>query len=473
MRAPAVVSLFLATVLFVWTGHAAAQERPPLTNRPAWEREYRFLADPARRTDVLDPLKYIPLGEDPDVYLSLGGELRERFEAFTKRPLAGVTGLDNDDYLLHRSVLHADLHLGRPFRTFVQLGYHDVIGKEGVVTPTERSGLDLQQAFAEARLDVGAADSQAGKERLVLRLGRQEMPFGSQRIVTQRDGPNMRLSFDGLRVNYERPGMSLSTFVTRPVLTEPGGFDDDADHKQLFWGGYGVFKAPGGLDWLNVDLYVLKLDRDDARFAQGLADERRVSLGTRLWGETGAWDYNFEFLYQFGDFGNADIRAWTASSDTGYALESLPLAPRLGLKASVASGDRDLGDDTLETFSALFPRASFFTESGLFGPSNFMDLQPNVTLNVLDNLTVTPAVDFLWRQSTDDAIYRQPNVPIARTAGNPARFTGSQWQLTSTWTPDPHVEVNAAYVYFASGQAIRDAGGGDSQYLGLWAAYRF
>ena len=35
----------------------------------------------------------------------------------------------------------------------------------------------------------------------------------------------------------------------------------------------------------------------------------------------------------WGSFGNGDIRAWTAASDTGYTIESLPFRPRFSLKA--------------------------------------------------------------------------------------------------------------------------------------------
>jgi hypothetical protein len=76
-------------------------------------------------------------------------------------------------------------------------------------------------------------------------------------------------------------------------------------------------------------------------------------VGTRLWGEAGAIDYNVELIYQFGKFGAKDIRAWGASSDLGVTLATLPWTPRLGLKANIESGDDDPDDNRLGTFNPL------------------------------------------------------------------------------------------------------------------------
>jgi hypothetical protein len=47
--------------------------RPPLNPFPA-EENWSFLADPSKRTDFLYPAKYIPFGDNPQMYLSLGFE---------------------------------------------------------------------------------------------------------------------------------------------------------------------------------------------------------------------------------------------------------------------------------------------------------------------------------------------------------------------------------------------------------------
>lgn len=58
----------------------AAAARPTI-GMYRWQEDWSFLADPARRTEAGDGLKYIPLSEDEtERYLSLGVTLRERYE---------------------------------------------------------------------------------------------------------------------------------------------------------------------------------------------------------------------------------------------------------------------------------------------------------------------------------------------------------------------------------------------------------
>src|SRR5687768_866569 len=83
------------------------QDAPPPYKLFRFDEDYSYLRDPARRTDVWDPIKYISLGPSPAWYLSFGGELRERFE-FYSHPNLGLQGQGPNGYLLHRLLLHAD-----------------------------------------------------------------------------------------------------------------------------------------------------------------------------------------------------------------------------------------------------------------------------------------------------------------------------------------------------------------------------
>ena len=444
--------------------HAVAGDRPALDVMPAYGRDYRFLKDPAARTDALDPLKYIPL-DTGATYLSLSGEARLRYDDFSDNPGFGISGLKSDDYLFIRAIVGADLHLGANLRAFAQLGSTTVNGKAGAVASTDASGTDWQQAFVEATLPDGDDD------RTAIRLGRQEVIFGSQRLVALRDGPNVRQAFDGVRVLFKTKGYELNAFAFHPVRVGRRDFDDASDRSQSFYGVYAT--GPTGLSGVFADLYLMQLDRTGAVFSQGTAMERRTSAGGRLFGRRGAADFNFEALYQSGRFGAGAIHAWTFASDSGYTLRSLPWTPRLGLKADIASGDKDAHDSTLGTFNALFPKGGYFTENGLIGPANIIDLQPGLTLMPTPAFTIVLSAVVLWRQTTADAVYRQPNLPIAGTAGTPKRYTGTQYYVTPTWQITPHLLISATYVHFTVGHAIRSAHGADSDYFSSWLTYRF
>ena len=90
----------------------------------------------------------------------------------------------------------------------------------------------------------------------------------------------------------------------------------------LAWGGAKGAHSEECIPY-SVDLYYLGSRRKEAQFQQGTANELRHSVGSRLWGTAGPWEYNFEAVYQWGEFGDGNIRAWTIASDTGYHLRSL------------------------------------------------------------------------------------------------------------------------------------------------------
>ena len=97
--------------------------------------------------------------------------------------------LDENGYLLQRYMIHADAQIGENFRVFTQFksGLED--GRIGGPRPTDRDEFDVHQLFADVRVPFDEKDS------LTLRVGRQELSFGTQRLVSVRESPNVRQSF--------------------------------------------------------------------------------------------------------------------------------------------------------------------------------------------------------------------------------------------------------------------------------------
>lgn len=452
------------------SGHAQQQaapsEAPPAYKLFRYDEDYRYLQDPAKRTDAWDPIKYLPFSTTPAAYLSLGGELRERFEYYS-RPNLGLQGQAANAYLLHRLLLHADLHVSDDVRAFVQAGSHLAPWKDAAAPPY-LDRLDLQQAFVDLRLPrFGELE---GESRL--RFGRQEMAFGSQRLVAIRDAPNVRRNFDGVRLSGAMDGVNVDAFVTRPVQLKAGVFDDSPDQRQAFWGVY--LTAPARVvQGSKFDVYYLGFENEQARFAAGQGAERRHTLGSRFFGSAGGWDWDWEVLGQFGTFAAQSIRAWGVSTDTGYTLDPKGWKVRLGLKADIGSGDRNLRDQTLGTLNPLFPKLAYFNQAAILGPSNVMDLQPTLSVSPTGKLKVTVGYDFLWRTTTADAVYTGVGVPVPGTAGQPDKFTGRQLSADLTWQVDRHIQVDLGYVHFDPARVLRTAGARSVDFTYVSAAYKF
>ncbi|MGB8743190.1 MAG: alginate export family protein, partial [Xanthobacteraceae bacterium] len=77
-----------------------------------------MLADPRVPREPLDSLKYIPLSpDDPKTYLSLGADFRERFEGNDAEGF-GIGPHSNNDYLISRTDVFADLRIANQVQVF-------------------------------------------------------------------------------------------------------------------------------------------------------------------------------------------------------------------------------------------------------------------------------------------------------------------------------------------------------------------
>ena len=458
---------------------AASPKPPPPFRLFRYEEDYSYLADPAARTQPLDGLKYIALADDNAAVLTLGGESRSRYE-YNSAPAFGLRGDGHDDFYLQRFALHADLHggdrEGLHARAFVQLLSGLVTGAEFPKPGNQDNALDLQQAFGEFILgDNRAPAVHAGDSSLAVRVGRQEMGFGSFRLVTTREPTNSRLTFDGVRATLQADRMTFDAFLVRPVEHKVGLFNDSPDQRTAFWGLYASLPIQPDRT-LGLDLYYLGLDRDQARYESGVGHEIRHSAGVRVWGRAFGWDHDSEAVVQFGSFNRPeateDILAWTVASNTGYTFDAVAWKPRVGVKLNVASGDADPADGTLGTFNPLFPRNNYFSDANLLAPYNFFNVHPSIAVRPLDSVLVTVAWDAFFRASASDAVFSPVGIVIPAGASD-GRAVGSTLSLVAEWSINRHLSLTTSYAHFFRGEVVRDAGGEDVDYLGLWLTARF
>ncbi|WP_375596468.1 alginate export family protein [Algihabitans albus] len=420
----------------------------------------------AAPVDALDRLKFIPLDRAGGVSLSLGGDVRQRYE-YTQDPGFGADPQDESGVWLQRYILHGDLELGPTFRVFGQIFSALESGRAGGPSPVDENELALQNAFLDVRLPLMA------QGQLTLRGGRQELDYGSGRLVDVREGPNVRRTFDAGRLIAELPDWRLDALLARPRAVEQGRFDDESDGDRALWGLY----ATGGRTLLplgSLDLYYLGFHDREGSFQQGTEDEKRHSVGVRFWGERGGWDWNWEGLYQFGSFGSGDIRAWTLASQTGYTWSDWIWQPRLALSANIASGDDDPGDADLGTFNALFPRGNYFSEAAVLGPRNFFNLHGFLTVVPFQELSLTGDFNAFWRLETEDGVYSPSGQLIRASGGSDERFVGSAVSLTAEYAVSHRLDLTAIYTRFFTGDFIEETGESeDIDFLELTARFRF
>ena len=272
--------LALVFVLPLATGARGASPDPgdPAYHSLRYQDDFSYLADPTKAAgDIWDPIKYIPIGDGQygPSYLSLGGEMRERVESYLN-PNFGIKAPPSSAYLLQRLLLNIDAHVTDYIRVFAQLGEFDRVGNRGIKSTTDIDRLELTQGFVDLLLPSPLGDAP------VVRVGREELLFGYQRLIAVREGTNVRRAFDGARITDHWGAATIDLLMVRPVSNTLAAFDDHTNMKQLLWGGY--LTVPLG-PVLKVDLYELNYANESAKYRGLTGVEKRQTFGLRLFGQ--------------------------------------------------------------------------------------------------------------------------------------------------------------------------------------------
>ena len=443
----------------ITTGFTA---EPPAFQNLRYEEPASAYRDVVPQTK-LDELKYIQLGDSEQVYLSIGGQARVRWEWWENFNFAPA---NDDNFGLFRLRLHGDLQLGENVRVFIE-------GKSATATDRDLPGgrrtldvdeLDLQNAF----VDIATS---GGEWSTTLRLGRQELSYGAQRLVSSLDWANSRRTWDGGRVVVKNNAWRIDTFATRPVTVEKYEFNEP-DSNQAFYGIYAVHDVP---DWkLKYDLYVLRLDRDDLP----TGDEERYTAGLRLNGKcllTGI-EYDVEGGWQFGDAGDRDVRAWFIASELGYSFADVSMKPRIYLGYDYASGDSNPDDGKDKTFNQLFPLGhAYLGYIDILGRQNIEAFSQGFSFWPVAK-TVHVRVDhhIFRRAERTDAVYNVGGGVLRAGDTGTSGAIGTEIDLTVSYRINRNLQTAAGYSRFFAGDFIEESGPSeDVDFAYISAQYTF
>ena len=208
------------------------------------------------------------------------------------------------------------------------------------------STFDLRQGF----VDIGSA-----KATVALRVGRQEIAFGDQRLVGHAGWLNAARSFDAARVTIRTAPAQVDVFAASVVRILDGEFDKSGNGNRFA----GAYVSSGRLlPRGTAEPYVFyRRDRNQRAETGVVGSLEQVTTGARLAGKLPAGlDYNVEMDVQRGSLGPDSVRAWAGHWQLRESLATAG-APHLTAEYNFASGDADPADGVRGTFDQLYPTA--------------------------------------------------------------------------------------------------------------------
>jgi hypothetical protein len=440
------------------TGQAATEPKRPayqLGSAGRFNEDWSSLrgVDLGATDDVWDRLKFIPLSPDQNVWLTIGGQVRERGEYFRHFLFGASEPEDSDGYLLSRFRLSADLHVSQYFRMFAEGRSAFALDRDlaGGRTTAYVDELDLMNGFADIMIPVGQ------KANVTLRGGRQELIFGSQRLVGPGDFTQVPRAFEGGAAIAQIADWTITPFWAQSVVVDQYRFNKSTSDLQLF----GVF-GTGPLHVLpaNLDLYWLDAANRTATFNGTVGRERRHTLGGRVWGKVAATglDFEVEGAAQFGTVGRGEIAASMFTTVLGYTLPIQQLSPRVYLELDYASGDDSRGGD-VGTFNPLYPNNhSYLGYIDYIGRQNIISPNAGISISPIQGLTLSLQQYFFWRASDQDALYNKSGAVLRPGNATTARYVGAETDVLATYNFTRHLQGYAGYSRFFTGEFIDKTG---------------
>jgi hypothetical protein len=435
--------------------------------------------------------------------VDLGAQFRARYvyQTYFAVPGAGATAVDFrantpenvNDFLLLRTRVHAGCSPTDWLNIFGEGQNSSSTGDKRNPNPQSDGPFDVHQGYVRL----------GGTEEIPVsvKVGRQEMSYGDERLIGAFDWDNIGRVFDAAKLRYEGGTFWVDAFTGRVVFPNDNEFDQPNWHD-WFSGIYGSTRSL--VPKTELQLYFLA-DNASAgspqtvtTYGRGNSPRDIYTVGARfqtLPGQLHGWDVNGEFAGQFRDFEYAPGTpgvvngqrltqlAYATHIEGGYTFATMDFKPRLAVGLDYASGDDNPGDKDHNTFVNLYPtNHKFYGAMDLLSWQNLIDPYLKAAIAPIEGLSFALTYNVFWLASTSDFFYQVNQVP--RTTGGYGihaqygSFAGQEIDLIATWQPAVFVQLQGGLGHYFSGdyvnQTFQNLGGAhDANWVYVQAQLNF
>ncbi len=312
------------------------------------------------------------------------------------------------------------------------------------------------------------AYADVGKGLFVLRLGRQELAYGEDRLLGAGNWGNVARTFDAAKLIVQRKNVKLDLFAASVVRIDQHGISNHDAGNNLH-GAYLQVKGP--LGGATIEPYFYWRVGPTAR---GKQDRRIVAvrwLGPLPW----RLDYSTETVQQSGSLGDQRIRAFATHLVLRYSFKRGAWKPRWLVEYNFASGDGEPEDKVARTFDQVYPTPH--NKTGLADQIGWVNLH-----NLSTTFEVTPWRKLVvragahdWRlDEAKDGVYLTNGTLVFRDlTGRSGTHVGRELDVLATYTSGPHT-FSAGYGHIFPGEFLKKFSTGTGlNYVYLNVGYRF
>jgi hypothetical protein len=359
----------------------------------------------------------------------IGGQFRMRQHAERNMRGLGLTGRD-DDFLLYRTRLYGNLEVSDWFRAYAEM--NDAVSnyENFAPRPIEEDRGELLNLFGDVKLWQG------DRGALWTRIGRQELLYGQQRLVSPLDWANTRRTFDGAKAFWRGQDWNVDLFYTRPVPNVDGVFNSPSQ-AQEFMGGFSSYKGFEGQTW---DFYYL-------RFNDATTGAKFDTAGANWNGGHEAWVFDMSGANQWGSFGTASHQAGFTTTGIGRKFENLPWQPTLWGYYDWASGSPLLGNG----FHHLFPLGhKYLGFMDFYGRRNIEDANILLTMKPRPDVSLLAWYHVFRLEQGSDVPYTVVMTPFVTVPGG-SKDLGEELDTIVSWDVNERWNLLFGYSHYWAG----------------------
>ncbi|RMH49960.1 MAG: hypothetical protein D6682_08215 [Zetaproteobacteria bacterium] len=401
-------------------------------------------------------------------------DLRERYQSFTNLDFNAAKN-DRRWEFDSRLFLESRTEFGNGLSLYLQPQAILIRNSDQSQTPQQQNltQSDLYQAWLQYRRD-----------HFSLRLGRQTLVYGDQRLLGHLGWKDVARTFDGVKFSLRLDQIKVDHFIVHPAdltsmtptATAPHGQSLVTWEDRRLIGVYATYepRKGNGLDgyWINW--------MHGAQAAAGTVGRNIHTFGARLFGAGMGFDATAEAVFQRGDWvGGVSQRASAYAIVAGYTLNGWHT--RLGIEYDFSPGD-DKGDAATHK-DFVFPfhtNHAHYGEMDRFSWANMRDLRLSLKSAPTEGLAFKTDLHLLrLDKAQGDWLNVVGTAPLYKgAAGYTQTRAGTEVDIKLIYQPAgvQGLKLVGFYGLFTPGAAVSERNGGhaDGARFGyLIGRYRF